>query len=432
MAKQYLDYEGLQVVWGQVVARDEAEATARALADEALDGRLDTIEASLGGEGTIGSRVGTLEDEMDAAQGDIDALEALHATGKTVAEEVSDGITALNLATTYAGKAYEGKVDTLIGSDVSKSVRTIANEELAAQLIPANAQESLDTLGEIAAWIQSHPGDAATMNSAISALQTKTTLGNDPDTGVEYTTVKGYVDDQIATVNSDASALDGRVDTLEDTIGADGVDPAVGSTVWSRINDLEDGLGESSDSAAADGTTAWSRIKQAESDIDALETRAGQIEGKLGTADDTANAAGTTAWSRLKNAETDIDTLQGLVGSTAVSTQITNAIAGLDADLDASVANMAAGAVAVMTGITEVDGILTAVDSVAVDPAGTAASAASAVSTNLLGASGDAASANTIFGAKAYADSVAAAATEPISESDLNTLLGITSGGGEG
>lgn len=432
MAKQYLDYEGLQVVWGQVVARDEAEATARALADEGLDERLDAVEASLGNGGSIGTRVGTLESEMDAAQDDIDALEALHATGKTVAQEVSDGITALNLANTYAGKAYEGKVDTLIGSDTGKSARTIAAEELAAQLIPENADEARDTLAEIAAWIQSHPGDAATMNAAISALQTKTTLGNDPETGDEYTTVKGYVDDQIATVTSDASSLGSRVGDLEDAVGTDGVDPATGSTVWSRINDLEDGLGGSSDTAAADGTTAWSRLKNAEGDIDALETRAGQIESKLGTADDAANAAGTTAWSRLKNAEADIDTLQGLVGNTAVSTQISNAIAGLDADLDASVANMASGAVAVMTGVTEVDGILTAVDSVAVDPAGTAASAASAVSTNLLGASGDAASANTIFGAKAYADSVATAATEPISTDDLNTLLGITSGGGEG
>ena len=413
MAKQYLDYDGLQVVWGQVVARDEAEATARALADQDLDDRLKDVEASIGDGGSVGTRVETLEGEMDAAQDDIDALEALHATGKTVAQEVSDGITALNLATTYAGKAYEGKVDTLIGSDTNKSVRTIANEELAAQLIPENAAADLNELHEIAAWI-------------------KTTLGNDPDTGEEYATVKGYIDDQIATVNDDASTLSDEVDGLKDTIGTDGVDPATGSTVWSRINDLEDGLGESSDSADAAGTTAWSRLKNAEGDIDALETRAGQIESKLGTASDEADAAGTTAWSRLKNAEADIDTLQGLVGSTAVSTQISNAIAGLDADLDASVANMASGAVAVMTGVTEVDGILTAVDSVAVDPAGTAATAASAVSTNLLGASGDAASANTIFGAKAYADSVATAATEPISTSDLNTLLGITSGGGEG
>ena len=224
MAKQYLDYDGLQVVWGQVVARDEAEATARALADQDLDDRLKDVEASIGDGGSVGTRVETLEGEMDAAQDDIDALEALHATGKTVAQEVSDGITALNLATTYAGKAYEGKVDTLIGSDTNKSVRTIANEELAAQLIPANADEARDTLAEIAAWIQSHPGDAATMNAAISALQTKTTLGNDPDTGEEYATVKGYIDDQIATVNDDASTLSDEVDGLKDTIGTDGVE----------------------------------------------------------------------------------------------------------------------------------------------------------------------------------------------------------------
>ena len=65
-----------------------------------------------------------------------------------------------------------GKITTLIGSDTGKSVRTIANEELAAQLIPSTASEALDTLQEIAAWIQAHPGDAATMNSAITALQT--------------------------------------------------------------------------------------------------------------------------------------------------------------------------------------------------------------------------------------------------------------------
>lgn len=69
----------------------------------------------------------------------------------------------------FADKAL---VDTLIGSDTGKSVRAIAAEELAAKLIPANAQDALDTLAEIAAWIQEHPGDAAAMNSAISALQT--------------------------------------------------------------------------------------------------------------------------------------------------------------------------------------------------------------------------------------------------------------------
>lgn len=75
----------------------------------------------------------------------------------------------------------QGQISTLVGNDINKSVRTIANEELATQLIPANAGEALDTLQEIAAWIQAHPGDASAMNSAIAALQSKITLGTHDD-----------------------------------------------------------------------------------------------------------------------------------------------------------------------------------------------------------------------------------------------------------
>lgn len=69
--------------------------------------------------------------------------------------------------------ALETKVTTLIGDDADKSVRAIANEELAAQLIPEGAKESLDTLQEIAAWIQKHPDDASAMSAAITALEGK-------------------------------------------------------------------------------------------------------------------------------------------------------------------------------------------------------------------------------------------------------------------
>lgn len=98
-----------------------------------------------------------------------------------------------------------GKITTLQGSDTGKSVRTIANEELAAQLIPQNAQEALDTLQEIAAWIQSHPGDASAMNTAIGNLQTL--VGSLPESGTEATTVIGYIDEQIAAV---AATISGK------------------------------------------------------------------------------------------------------------------------------------------------------------------------------------------------------------------------------
>lgn len=98
----------------------------------------------------------------------------------------------------------QGKVNTLIGSDAAKSVRTIANEELASQLIPASAKESLDTLQEIAAWIQSHPDDASAMNQAITDLQNL--VGELPD-GTEATTVVGYITAEIAAL---AATIQGK------------------------------------------------------------------------------------------------------------------------------------------------------------------------------------------------------------------------------
>ena len=127
-------------------------------------------------------------------------------------------LTTSNLARfkTKADELYAAKsaVTTLIGSDTGKSVRTIANEELAAQLIGENAKASLDTLAEIAAWIQEHPDDAAAMNEAITALQNKV------DTGDQ--TVTAYVTAAISALKigdyakaSELTALASRVTAVE-------------------------------------------------------------------------------------------------------------------------------------------------------------------------------------------------------------------------
>lgn len=116
-----------------------------------------------------------LKSDLDGTDADLQALTNLvgalpaDATATTVigyAKEVADKATG-NAATVGA------KVDTLIGDDADKSVRAIANEELVKQLIPENADASLDTLQEIAAWIQEHPSDASEMNSKIAALEGK-------------------------------------------------------------------------------------------------------------------------------------------------------------------------------------------------------------------------------------------------------------------
>lgn len=134
----------------------------------------------------------TLTGRVTAAEGAIDALEdkvGAIPEGKNLVEMVDDA---------------KSKIDTLIGSDANKSVRDIANEELASQLIPENAKESLDTLAEIAAWIQAHPDDASAMNKAIDDLTKLVgSLPEDADSSTVTAYIKEYADAAVAALSAE-------------------------------------------------------------------------------------------------------------------------------------------------------------------------------------------------------------------------------------
>lgn len=159
-----------------------------------------------------------LNDKDAALQNEIDALEDKVGTvpeNKTVVEMIADAQTAA----TYDDTALAGKVNTLVGEDANKSARTIASEEVAK--IVAGADESYDTLKEISDWISSHTTDAASMNSAILALQAIVDGIGDTESG-EKATVVAYVTDAIAALNigdyakaADLTALAARVTELE-------------------------------------------------------------------------------------------------------------------------------------------------------------------------------------------------------------------------
>ena len=153
--------------------------------DTAMDARVDALEASIGEGGSVSAQITAEINKLDKTDTAVDG-EYVSAVSE------ADGIITVTRAAlpdysnTYAAKKHThaiadvtdlqtelDKVTTLIGDDASKSVRTIANEELAAQLIPENAKESLDTLQEIAQWIQDHPDDVTAIHAAIAALQTK-------------------------------------------------------------------------------------------------------------------------------------------------------------------------------------------------------------------------------------------------------------------
>lgn len=235
-SKEYTDTKVSELADGQVKSNKEAI--------EVLNGA-DTVEGSVAKsikdlKTTLDAAIATAKASGDNAQADVDALEAKVgdvAEGKTVVQMIEDAKTSAeyddkeirglikdNADAIEAHKtAIDDKVTTLVGTDTNKSVRTIANEELAAQLIPENAKESLDTLEEIAAWIQSHPDSASAMNQAIVALQTLVgTIPSDATATdiVNYIKELINVEEQRATDAEDG--LDTRLSSIETLVGEGG------------------------------------------------------------------------------------------------------------------------------------------------------------------------------------------------------------------
>lgn len=141
--------------------------------------------------------------------------------------------------------ALATQVTTLIGEDDNKSVRKIANEELAKQLIPENAKEALNELEEIAAWIQSHPDDAATMNADIEALKTKTTLGSKGVAGFvaatgTYEEGTTYYTDNTGETQVDTSAFTAETDVSSYFVA--GTVQSEYATVKQYVEAVESGL----------------------------------------------------------------------------------------------------------------------------------------------------------------------------------------------
>lgn len=232
---------------------------------DAINSRIDDL-VTAGGEPNVLESVKVNGVALSVVQKAVDILIAQGSTNGTIAvngtdvavkglqalafkSEVAESDLATALQTLINSKAsgsdlttLSGQVSTLIGSDTGKSARTIANEELAAQLIPASADEALDTLQEIAAWIQDHPDDAAAMAADITALETLTAGF------AEGTTIKNYVDTQVGGVSTNLNTLAGRVTTAEGNI-----------------------------------TTLQGNMTTAQGDIDALEGRMDTAEGDIDT-----------------------------------------------------------------------------------------------------------------------------------------------------
>lgn len=126
----------------------------------------------------IKTSLGTIEEGSNTA----DLIKGLDTRTTTIENtaDSSDKIATTAFVHNFIDSTkLQDNIKTLIGNDANKSERVIANEELTKQLIPDNAQEALDTLQEIAEWIQNHPNDVATINKNIQNL--KALIGTIPE-----------------------------------------------------------------------------------------------------------------------------------------------------------------------------------------------------------------------------------------------------------
>lgn len=205
---------------------------------------------------------------------------------------------------TLEGKvnANTDKVTALVGDDANKSVRAIAAEELAAQLVPENAKESLDTLTEISAWIQSHPDDASAMNKAIEDLEKY--VGTIPE-GATATDVVGYIDEVKA-------ALTSAIGTAK----AEAIEAAAGDAT-TKANAAEK---NAKDYADAEFVKDRARLDGAEADIAALEeslATGGATANAIAEAKKAGTDAQTTANEAKELATTNAGAITDLTGRVA-------------------------------------------------------------------------------------------------------------------
>ena len=313
----------------KISAVDAKAVAAQAAADNAKNAA-DAVDAKVGAVPEGSTVMTEIQKVKDAAYNDAEV--------RGLIKTNADNITALS----GRADAVEGKVSTLVGNDTGKSARAIANEELTKQLIPEGAKESLDTLQEIAAWIQNHPDDASAMNAAIAALKTK--VGDIPD-GATATTVVAYikelVDAEKVRATGVESGLDTRVSAVEAKLG-DGegsvskqIEAAVKVETDARIaadsaldgkittakaaadkaqgdvNALKDVV--ATKAAASDVTALTTRVTAAEKDIDDLQAAIAP-DGKVTVAIADAKKAGTDAQATANKNKTDIAGLTTTVG----------------------------------------------------------------------------------------------------------------------
>ena len=254
--------------------------------------------------------------------------------GKTVVEMIADA----QAAATYDDTELAGRVsdlEALVGEDsvADQITDALSKEDGSAKYATADA---LATEAETARAAEGANAKAITdlANGAVKAnTEAIAKLNGDDKTegSVDY-----KVAQEVAKILNDNDATD--IDTLEEIAAWIKNDTAGVGALNKNVTDNAAAIAKLNGDASIEGSVAKSiadaiaeeNLDQyaTDDDLGALDDRVTTVEGLVGKASVEGGDAATGLYARVETAEEDIAALEGLVGETAVATQISDAIDG--------------------------------------------------------------------------------------------------------
>lgn len=339
--KKFLDQSGVSTLWTRIAeevaaekARAEAAEAANAAAAKKAQDEVDALETYVGTipEGYAESNIVAYIKKVAA-----ETLSAANGGSNESAATVKAALDAYILSNDASVKANADAIDAIEAdylveadkTELAGKIQTNANEILridaALKAAVENDGEGLDSIKELATWIETHGTEAAGYAAAIEALEGL----------VGDKAVATQIADAIAAENlsqyalaSDLNTAVGRVDALEGKVDTGD------KTVTEAINAAIAALSIGDYAKAADLTALATRVSTAEGKISDLEAADIAIKGRLD-----AIEAKVPSWNAAEaNAKAYADSLAANYDAAGAAAQaLTDAKAYTDSEINTKV-----------------------------------------------------------------------------------------------
>lgn len=319
--KKFLDQSGVSTLWGKIAAelktesdRAKAAEAANAAAAKAAQDDVDALEGYVGTIPTEYSETNVVAYVQKVAEETLAAASGNSSETAASVKQALDDYKALNdpLVKANADAIDAIEADYLVAADKTElegkiTANTTEIARVNGVLVNAleNNAEGLDSIKELASWIETHGEEAAGYAAAITALETKVDTGD--------MKISEYVADAIADQNlsqyATVEALNtekGRIDGLVAKV--DTGDQKVSEYVAAAVAALNIGdYAKAADLLALAGrvTTAEGKITTLEGNDADKETRIAAMEAKVSKWDAAEANAKAHAEAQAQAAETN-------------------------------------------------------------------------------------------------------------------------------